>query len=214
MDQITTYATLQSAVAGTLHRTGDTDITDNAPLWIQMCEADLNDRMLLKDSESDETLTLTTDVNYVALPTGFVSPIAFWLIVDSERVELPHVLPHQLQYYSDSGQPRFWAIDSANIRFDCPSDSAYSARLRCVKKSNLSVSTTTNYLLLRRPDIYLYGTLAQACLFTEDDNNAKKWMTLYEAAIQSLKNAENRSRSVPLRTELPKPYHSNILRGE
>jgi hypothetical protein len=213
MDQITTYATLQSAVAGTLHRSTDTDVTANVPLWIQMCEADLNDRMLLKDSESDETLTLTADANYVALPTGFVSPIAFWLIVDSERMELPHVLPEQLPYYSDSGQPRFWAIDAANVRFDCPSDQAYSARLRCFKRSNLSDSNTTNYLLLRRPDIYLYGSLVQACLFTEDDNGAKKWLTLYETAIQGLRNAETRSRSVPLRTEVPGPHHSNILRG-
>jgi hypothetical protein len=214
MDQITTYATLQTAVAGTLHRAGDTDITGNAPLWIQMCEADLNDRLLLKDSESDETLTLVADQNYVALPSGFVSPIAFWLIVDSERLILPHVLPEQLRYFSESGQPRFWAIDAANIRFDCPSDSAYSARLRCVKKSNLSITNTTNYLLLRRPDIYLYGTLVQACLFANDDEGAKKWMTFYEGAIQSLRNAETRSRSVSLRTELPGPHHSSILRGE
>ncbi len=167
MDQITSYASLQSAVAGMLHRDGETAITANLPLFIQLCEADLNDRLLLKNMESDEPLTLALDQNYVALPTGFISAIECWLVIDAERTKLQPALPQALPYLATSSRPTFYAIDGANLRFDCPADTAYSAFLRCVKASNLSVSTTTNYLLLKRPDIYLYGTLKQVVLTTK-----------------------------------------------
>lgn len=214
MDQITTYATLQSAVAGMIHRPGVTSITDNIPLFIQLLEAELNDRLILKNSESDETLTLTQDQNYVALPSGFVSPIAMWLIVDSQRVPLQWALTKELPYYTDSTQPSVCAIDGANIRFDCPADQAYSARLRCVKTSNLSVSNTTNYLLLKRPDVYLFGTLEQVSLWTKDDNDALKWGAKKEAAIKSLKAAESRGKGiVHLRSDFGHA-RANITRGE
>lgn len=214
MDQITSYATLQSAVAGMLHRSGDANITDNVPLFIQLCEADLNDKLLLKDMESDEALTLTLNQNYVALPTGFVSPIAFWLVIDSQRTELEPVLPHQLPYSTSATQPRVYAIDGANVRFNCPAGSAYSAYLRCIKKSNLSTTTTDNYLLLKRPDVYLFGSLEQACLWTADDAGASKWGAMKERSIRALKAAENRARAlVPLRTDIGGGRASNILTG-
>jgi hypothetical protein len=215
MDLISTYATLQSAVAGMLHRTGDTDITDNVPLFIQLCEAELYDRLLLKDMESDEALTLTQGQNYVALPSGFVSPIAMWLVIDSERVLLNPALPQELPYDTSATEPNWYAIDGANIRFDCPAGSAYGAFLRCIKKSNLSDSTTSNALLLKRPDVYLYGALEQAALFANDDAGANKWGAFKERGIKSLKAADSRSRSlVPLRTDIGARGRSNIERGE
>lgn len=218
MDQITTYATLQSAVAGMIHRSDDTDITDNIPLFIQLCEADLNDRLLLKDMESDEPLTLTTSLNYVALPTGFVSPIAFWLVVDGQRVPLEFVLPQQLPYDTENSQPEYVAVDGANLRFDCPASSGYSAYLRCIKKSNLSITTTSNALLLKRPDVYLFGTLHQVALFTKDDNDAQKYLSKYESAINGLKSAEARARNmVPMRVDpalTGRGAGFNVFRGE
>lgn len=215
MDQVTDYQSLQDAVAGTLHRSDDADITANVPLWIQMAEADLNDRLLLRNMEQEDTLASVADQNYVALPSGYVSPIALWLVVDSERIELSPALPQELPYYSTSGQPRRWSIDGANIRFDCPADAVYSVPFRYLKSSSLSATNTTNALLLKRPDLYLYAAMWQACLFTEDDNGALKWFGLYEKAIEHLKNAENRSRSfVPLRSDIYAGCRPNILRGD
>jgi hypothetical protein len=193
----------------------DTNITANVPLFIQLLEAELNDRLLLKNQETEGTLTLAQGQNYVALPSGYVSPIALWLIVDSERVLLKPALPQELPYNTDSTQPEFWAIDGANIRFDCPAGEAYSAKFRYYATSNLSNSNTTNYLLLKRPDVYLYGAMEQAGIFAQNDEWISKYGALKERGIKSLKDAENRSRSiVPLRTDLPIPHRSNIIRGE
>lgn len=213
---ITNYATLQAAVAEMAHRAGHADSVSSVPTLIQLCEADLNDSLLLKDMESDESLTLVTSQNYVALPTGYVSPIAAWLVIDSERVPLTPCTPEQLPYYSTNGQPEFYAIDAANLRFDRPADSAYSARLRCIKTSNLSGSNTTNALLLKRPDVYLYGALTQLAVYIDDDRNLSKWSSIYERGKKSLKAAESRNRAIaPLRTDIPSARRSgNIIRGD
>lgn len=214
MDKITSYATLQSAVAGMIHRGSDTSITDNLPLFIQLCEAELHDEMLMRETEIESTLTLTIDQNYVALPATYVSPIALWLIVGSERVMLDLVLPQQLPYATESAQPTQYAIDGENIRFDFPALSAYSARFRHQATDALSVSNTTNQMLLKRPDVYLYGTLKQVAIFTKDDGLLQKAVPLYESGKRATKAAENRARGrVPLRTDLPTHARSNILMG-
>lgn len=214
MDKITSYSTLQLAVAGMIHRTGDTDITDNLPLFIQLCESELHDEMLLRELEVEATLTLTISQNYVALPSLYVSPIALWLIVDGERELLTPVLPQVLPYDTTSNQPEFWAVDGENIRFDCPAASAYSAKFRHRATDALSASNTTNQLLLKRPDVYLWGTLKQVAIYTADDALLQKSTPMYEAAKRSTKAAENRARgNVPLRTDLPLVGRSNIFVG-
>ena len=207
------YTDLKAVIADTAHRS---DLTTPIIDFIALAEARLYDMLLMKDMESDESLTLTINVNYVALPTGFISPIEFWLIVDSERVPLTAVLPQQLPYYSDSAQPRLWAIDGANIRFECPSDSGYSAKLRCYKKSNLGGAVTTNYLLARRPDIYIAGSLVELYRYLGDAAKMQVWEQKFQQACSEFKKTENRNRSiVSLRTDLPfTRAGANILRGE
>src|SRR3990172_7515002 len=201
MDKIPDYASLQSAVAGMIHREDDTDITDNVPLFIQLAEADLNDELLLKDMETETTLTAVLNQNYVALPSGFVSPIAMWIIYDSglQRSRMTPVAPQELPYDVSANIPQEWAIDGVNIRLNCPSGDTYSMPFRFFKSSSLSDTNTSNYLLMKRPDVYLYGALKQCALFQQDDPGLVKWGTLFNAAKQRLKAAESRSRgNVPL----------------
>lgn len=210
---ISTFSELKTALENYAHR-DDTAFTAREEEFIAMAEARMYDEFLLRDMESDETVTLTQSQNYVAIPSGFISPIAFWLIVDSERVELERVLPHQLPYYTDSSQPQFYAIDGSNIRFDCPASEAYSARFRMLKKSNLSESNTTNALLTKRPDVYLAACLSEYARWAQDREVFDAWESKYVKGAASLKNAEARSKQVTLRTEIPARGRSNILRGE
>lgn len=41
----------------------------------------------------------------------------------------------------------------------------------------------TNWLIENATDVYLYGALAQAALFTKDDADLAKWAQLYVAAV-------------------------------
>ena len=214
MDAVTSYQTLKDAIAGMLKRDGDTQITENTALFIQLCESDLYDRLLLRDEETEGALTAATSSAVIALPSDYISPIALWLVIDGERTLLRQVQPQELPYDTENGTPAEYAIDGGYIRFDCPAASAYAVKFRHVRKTVLSDSAPSNYLLTRRPDIYLYGSLKQAALFTEDDTATAKYSALYELGISAMANTENRNRRVPMRTDMPGTGpRSNILTG-
>lgn|SRR5574341_1536878 len=210
---ITTYAELKAALTNWSNRS---DLTDaRLSEFVSLAEARLNNMLLLKDYESEESLTLTIGQNFVALPSGYISPIALWLIVSGQRVSLGDpVLPEHLPYHTDATQPQFWAIDGVNIRFDCPASSAYAAKFRMMKTANLSVSVASNYLLARDPDIYLGASLVELFSFTRNLPMAEKWEAKFQQSVRALKAAENRARSVPLRTEVAAHGRSNIIRGD
>lgn len=206
---IDSYTALKTALADHSNRS---DLTSYLDDFIDLAEARLNDMLLLKNYESEESISLTVGQNYVAIPTGYISPIALWLIVDTIRVELPRVLPEDLPYYPSNSRPRFYAIDGANIRFDYPSDSTYSGKFRMYKTSALSGTNTTNYLLTRRPDIYLAACLVELARFTDDDSLFNRWEPRFIKATSELKSAENRARKTTMRTDFPiSRGRSNIL---
>lgn len=200
---ISTYAELQTAIASYAHRTGDTTFTDRVTEFIAMAEARMNGLMLLRAYESEEPITLTTSVNYVALPTGYLSPIALWLIVSGERVKLDPALPEELPYSTSNGQPAYWAIDAANIRFDCPASTGYTGKFRMMKHDNLSGSNTTNELLTQRPDLYLAACMVEAARFTKNDALFGIYEPKFQQAVKELSVSETRGRlMVPLRTDI------------
>lgn len=210
---ISTWTELKAAVASWSHRS---DLTTIIPDCITLAEARMNDMLVLKNMESDEPLTLTLNQNYVTLPTGFVSPLAFWLVVTSERLPLQMVLPQALPYYSTAAQPSFWAVDATNVRFECPADSAYSAYLRCIKQSNLGASVATNYLLTKRPDVYLAGSMVEVAKYLRNPALLATWEPKFLQACDEVKASDSRNRgTVPLRTDIPAArQRGNILRGD
>lgn len=208
---LTSYTELKAAIADFGNRT---DLTTAIVDCITLAEARLYDLMILKNMEAEETLTLTTGVNYVALPSGFISPIALWLLVSSVRIPLSPATPQELPYDTSNNEPTYWAIDGANIRFDCPAADNYTAYLRCVKKSNLSGSVTTNYLLERRPDIYLAASMVELARYTRDVELFNTWEPKLLSAVASFKATESRARGmVPLRSDLPVSARGSIFTG-
>lgn len=207
---ITTYAELQTAVADWAHRS---DLTSKIVDCIALCEARLNDMLLLKNMESEDAVALTIGSNSAALPTGYISPIAFWIVVNGIRTPLDFRLPQELPYYISNSRPKFVAIDGANLRFDVPSDQAYTGYLRSIKASNLSIASPTNYLLTKRPDVYLAGTLAEVARFTRNIEMLNVWEQKFLSMCQDLKAAEGRSRGIVQLTNdaVRRRFHSNIL---
>lgn len=209
---ISTYAELKTAIATFANNTDATAVADDL---IDLAEAELFDDLLPRTFESEESITLTLGQNYVALPSGYISPIALWLIIDSERTDpLEKVLPEQLPYYTDNSIPKLYAIDGANIRFDVPAASGYSGKFRMMKSSALSGSNTTNQLLTRRPDVYLAACMVQWSIYDRDHEMLSLWGAKLAKEKRSFAATENRSRSVPLRTEIGAGGRANILRGE
>ena len=55
----------------------------------------------------------------------------------------------------------------------------------------LSDSATSNWLLERHYDLYLYGSLVQAALYLKDDPTA--WATLFDSALAEIEVEDVRS---------------------
>jgi hypothetical protein len=52
--------------------------------------------------------------------------------------------------------------------------------------AKLSDANTSNWLLERHPDVYLYGALLQAAPYLRDDERVALWTPLYGQAIEDM----------------------------
>ena len=210
---ITTWTELKAAVADFAHRS---DLTTQIPDFITLAEARLFDMLLLRNMEAETNLTSSIGVNYIALPTGYVSPIALWLTINSIRQLLLPALPQELPYIPSNGVPQYWAVDADNVRLDRPADAVYTLPFRYIKTANLGASVATNELLARRPDVYLAGSLSELARYTQNDKLFNIWEPRFLTGCAELKAVENRNRAIaPLRSDIPtSPRTGNIIRGE
>lgn len=187
------YTELQSAVENWLHRN---DLSARVPEFIALAESRLNRLLRLRTMESDEALTASVGSRSVALPAGFIEPLALWLELASGRAELRFYPATALPVSSSSGEPACWTVDGANLAFERPADQLYSLTLRMIEAFALSDSAPTNWLLTNHPDLYLYGALIESAPFIRDDARTAFWQERFDRALAEVQAKEARSRSL------------------
>lgn len=197
-----TYTTLKAAVLDWLHRA---NLTAQVSDFVTLCEAEINRKLNIAPKEIDVPLVMVPASRFVVRPTDMSDPLALWLESYQPRVELTAKLPTTLPVTSvTSGPPRYWAIDGTNIAFEKPADQAYPLTFRYVQDTRLSDTNPTNELLRRSPDLYLYGCLAKAMLYTQNDARVALWKAEFTRILKDVRAEANRSKSVaPLMTEVP-----------
>lgn len=211
---ITTYAELQTAVANWLHRD---DLTAIIPDFIALAESRINCDLQANVKETDATLVTVIGQDYSALPTDFVSPIALNVLysVGSVQEDVPQFLPQFLNVSTAQSAPYQWAISGDVISYGQPLDQAYTIIFRYLGKFALSATATTNWLLTNHPDVYLWGSLLEAAIYAQDNDNMSLYGGKFENSLKFVKRKENRSRDVRLRVDeaLTSSGRSNILNG-
>lgn len=190
---IGTYAELQSAIAGWLHRS---DLATQARDFIALAESRLNRLLRLRVMESGEALTASINSRTVALPAGIIEPLALWLEESSGRTELRFYPASILPVTTSTGEPEYWTVDGANIAFERPADQAYSLTLHMLKAFALSDALPTNWLLTNHPDLYLYGALIESAPYIRDDNRTALWQERFDRALSEVQAKESRNRSL------------------
>ena len=208
---LTNYTTLQTAIGTWLHRD---DLTSQIPDFITLAESRLNRLLKLPPQETEGTLTGTDSVRTIALPSGFVTPIALWLTTYLPRIELEYRLPQTLEVSNSNGTPQYWTIDGTNVAFECPCDGALTFTLRYNTKLDIA-STTTNSVLTSTPDLYLYGSLLEATPYLNNDARIATWKALFDIAVREVRENNNRMKSLAkLTTDLMVPQRPNIITGQ
>lgn len=189
---VDTYANLKTEIANHLDRD---DLTSDVDTFIDLAEArhkrDIRIRELITRG------SITVDARYEDLPTGFLEAISFRLLTDPATL-LEYKSPAELTLYRSetTGKPKYYTI-GAQFEFNCTPDSSYSGELLYHKAATaLSDANTSNPILVRAPDAYLYGALIAAAPFLQHDERIDMWANLYRSAVDALKQAARQERAV------------------
>lgn len=181
---IATYSDLVTAVGDWLDRD---DLAARAPDFIRLTEARLN--RLLDDPDMEVVSEATASDTYTALPADFGAMVS---ITTGEGALSAMSAADFAGLDVQAGIPRYYTIVDGSITF-APGNSTASIRMvyrRTIPA--LTASNTTNWLLDRAPDAYLYGALVQASAFLAEDDRLPLWKGAFDEAIAELKEDGSR----------------------
>lgn len=188
---ISTYSELKLEIADHLDRD---DLTTKIDTFIDLAEA--RHRRDIRIREMITRSAITIDARYEDFPTGLLEVITFRLLTDPVT-KLSYVTPEQMGDYrkEDSGKPELFTIHS-QFEFNKVPDASYSGEILFHKAlTALSDSNTTNALLTRAPDAYLYGALVASAPYLLNDERIETWASLYKSAVDGLAIARRQERS-------------------
>jgi len=193
---ITTYSELVTALGAWTNTRSD--LTALWPDFIALFEARMNRLIRVPEMEAESTSTTTEET--LALPTDFLAIRE--VRVDGEAV--PSMNPQalrQLYLESTASSPLGYTIVGTNLLFQPAPSSSIEVGITYFQKIPALTSTnTTNWLLDKYPDIYLYGTLCTAQAYLRDDERLAVWKGAWDEALGELERAGIKARlpSTPL----------------
>lgn len=190
MAQITNYATLQSAIADYLNRQ---DLTSQIPMFIQFVEADLNTR--LRARQMVVRATATSDEEFVTLPSDFIealnlqitdgkTPLRYVTLDEADQIKNARIYNSVMAYSIVDNAIELVPAPAVNVEIDM----VYYQKIPA-----LSDAATTNWLLLKSPDIYLYGALVHAAPFLLDDQRIGTFGQFYSQRVEALSAESDRA---------------------
>lgn len=182
---LNSYTALQSSVADWLNRQ---DLIPVIPDFITLAEASFSrelrtlDMVVRKQADSDK--------QFLSLPTD-------WLEAKNIQVNKADGKPLRLQYVTmdradelrNAGinQPtRYYTIVGRTLELlPTPSDDI-NVEMAYYQRIPALATATTNWLLQKSPDLYLYGALLQAAPYLDNDDRVQLWAAAVQNTIQSL----------------------------
>lgn len=183
-----TYANLQTSVAGWLNRQ---DITSAVPDFIALAEAEFNRKIRTRDNTARVMTQISTQ--YAALPSDFREAKFVKLIVNGADAPLGFldqrsIVQQHAHFNGVTGQPTYYSLIADSIEFCQVPDSTYLFEMGYYSSiPALSGTTTTNWLLTKHPDLYLYGSLLQSAPYLKDDERIPVWRDAYSLILESIR---------------------------
>ena len=188
---IDTYANLQTSMLKWLWRTGDTDTTVYAPDMIKMAEAYFNRKLRVRDMEAvADSGSTTVTAGVASLPSDFRAIVSV-RETGNERFQIKPKPMDQIELYDDdaTGKLQFYDVLGGEIHF-WPRVTT-TVRLRYLQAiPALSDSNTSNWLLEKHPDLYLYQSLACGEAFNMNDQRVAMWKAKAEQALYDVEQED------------------------
>ena len=186
-----TYADLKAAIAQELDRT---DLTAQIPGFIRLCEVQTERQLRVRQMLSSSPFTISSE--FVSLPTDFLESRAF-VVNGNPATRLEFVALDALdERLTSPGKPTQYSVVGSQFRFSPAPDAPYSARLTYYQAiPPLSDTQTTNWLLLKAPDILFYGALINSAPYLKDDGRVQTWAQFYQGAVDALNVEDERAQT-------------------
>lgn len=198
MALITSYASLQAAIIEYSARDQDTVYTARVPWFIQSLEAKMNRSLFVRQMEARSTTTtstLTTEPEFISLPTDFQSMRRVRLSSVTGKPCLAFKSGTQMDEYrfgrsNTTGQPQFFTIMGSEMELAPTPDANYTIEM--VYRKNIPALSTPandpNWLLTLAPDLYLYGALLESAPYIKEDGRIQTWGLGFTSALNDLNN--------------------------
>lgn len=170
---------LANAIASWLNRS---NLTAQIPDFIRLTEVRLN--RLLRDPDQLITTTINLSSGSGTIPADFGQMVA----LGDAGTRLTQVTPGEFGTYSSvAGDPKIYTVGAGVIRVLPGSGSASTPITYYRAIPALTADGSTNWLLTRAPDIYLYGSLLQAEFYGWNDERLGTIKAAYDEAIAELR---------------------------
>jgi hypothetical protein len=190
MATITNYTTLQSTIADYLNRA---DLTAQIPTFIQFAEADMNTR--LRTREMIVRAEAQSSNEYVQLPADWLEainlhivdgaqPLRFVTLDEADYINKQQFFTNVAAYSLMNGAIELIPPPGADIDIEM----VYYGKI-----TPLSEVVSTNWLLTKAPDVYLYGALMHAQPFLMDDQRMPVFAAIYNSRIEALNEESMKS---------------------
>jgi hypothetical protein len=187
---LNSYANLKTAIVNFLDRS---DLADYVDDFIDLAEARHKREILIRDMLARSQATV--GARFLSLPTRFVKMKTMRLLTSPVTV-LTELNLHEMNRERDeaTGKPTFFTVHE-EIEFDIAPDDDYTAEIIYYASFlPLDDDNTSNGLLVRAPDAYLYGALVASAPFLASDERLQTWEVLYGAARDGLLLSDRQGR--------------------
>ncbi len=189
---ITDYATLKAAVADYLNRE---DLTTQIQTFIQLAEAKFNRELRVRDmlirSEA------SSDEGYIPMPADFLQEYSLKLETPTPHTEIVYVGADEAKKIKATGlagDVRYYSIVGNTFELiPDPVDAVDVELTYYAKIPALSDSATTNWLLTKSPDLYLYGALLETVPYLKDDERLQTWYAARQQVMEAMVAESERS---------------------
>lgn len=189
-----TYTGLQASIASWLHRS---DMTAIIPDLVILAEARIARDLRLRRQITNTMLSTIAATQAVALPSDFLELENLSVVSGGVNRQLNYINIEGMNIkYPDgsySGVPVVYGFEGNNILLGPTPDAIYSLDAYYYARFAALAVTPANWLLTNHPNIYLYGALAEAGDWTQDDKNIAKWESKYQSGIKDLQDADDNS---------------------
>lgn len=181
---ISTYAELQTAVSNWVDRS---DLTARIPEFISICEARVNRRLRIRETQVEADVTITGGTRTAALPSDFAEVRRLYLNASPIK-RLEYMTPND---YWDrfvatvSGKPTAFTIEASNIVLGPIPDGSYTGKL-LYYKNLAALSSSAHAVFTANPDLYLYGSLLAAEPFLKNDKRVSLWESQFNNILMEL----------------------------